>query len=446
MTLTYQIVEYPPEAEIGYRAYGRAVDFWRCKDPELMISGPAETGKTRISLEKLDRLMCKYAGAQGAIVRKTRASMSGSVLQTWENKVLSTNSPVKAYGGSHAEWYQYPNGSRVFVGGMDNADKILSSERDFIYVNQAEELLLDDWEKLCTRATGRAGNAPYAQVFGDCNPGASTHWIKQRANAGRLAFFESRHEDNPVLFDPKTGEITGQGKRTMDVLDNLTGIRYKRLRLGLWAAAEGMVYDNYDPAIHLIDRFDIPKQWPRYRVIDFGYTNPFACQWWAEDGDGRLYLYRELYGTQRIVDDWAVDINELSEGEEITLSIADHDAEDRATLHRCGIWTVAAIKDVSPGIQAVQKRLRKAGDNKPRLYFFRDSLIKRDPLLVEKRHPCSTVEEFESYVWEEGKDGKPNKEQPVKKYDHGMDAMRYMVYCKDHEGELQDYGDVRLFA
>lgn len=427
MTLTYQIVEYPPEAEQGYRAYGRAVDFWRCKDPELMISGPAETGKTRISLEKLDRLMCKYTGAQGAIVRKTRASMSGSVLQTWENKVLGPGSPVKAYGGAHAEWYQYPNGSRVFVGGMDNADKVLSSERDFIYVNQAEELLLDDWEKLCTRATGRAGNAPYAQVFGDCNPGASTHWIKQRANAGRLTFFESRHEDNPTLFDPKTGEITAQGKRTMDVLENLTGIRYKRLRLGLWAAAEGMVYDNFDPVIHLIDRFPIPKEWARYRVIDFGYTNPFVCQWWAEDGDGRLYLYRELYGTQRIVNDWAVDINDLSEGEDITRNIADHDAEDRATLERCGIWTEGAVKDVSPGIQAVQKRLRKAGDNRPRIYFLRDSLVKRDPLLTEKRMPCCTVEEFESYVWEEGKDHKPMKEAPHKEHDHGMDGTRYMV-------------------
>ena len=29
--------------------------------------------------------------------------------------------------------------------------------------------------------------------------------------------------------------------------------------------------------------------------VDFGFTNPIVIQWWAEDPDGRLYLYRELY-------------------------------------------------------------------------------------------------------------------------------------------------------
>lgn len=431
MTKVYEIQEHPPESDTGYRGYGSAATFWECKDKECVIAGPAETGKTLVALDKLDTLMWIFPGAQGAIIRKTRASMTGSVLQTYERKVLGTNSPVKAMGGSHAEWYQYPNGSRVFVGGMDNADKVLSSERDVIYVNQAEELLLDDWEKLCTRATGRAGNMPYAQIFGDCNPGPSTHWIKQRAQSGRLTFFESRHEDNPILFDPDTHEITEQGRRTMDVLDSLTGVRYKRLRLGLWVSAEGMVYEDYDPALHLIDRFPIPKEWARYRVIDFGFTNPFVCSWYAEDNDGRLYRYRELYGTGRIVQDWAKDINELSEGETITRTYADHDAEDRATLHKSGIHTVAADKTISTGIQNVQKRLRKAGDNKPRVYFLRDSLVRRDPTLVERRLPTCTEEEFETYIWATGPETKSLKEVPVDKDNHGMDTLRYMVQAKD---------------
>jgi predicted transcriptional regulator len=39
--------------------------------------------------------------------------------------------------------------------------------------------------------------------------------------------------------------------------------------------------------------------------VDFGYTNPFVMQWWAEDPDGRLYLYREIYRTRRLVEDHA---------------------------------------------------------------------------------------------------------------------------------------------
>jgi uncharacterized membrane protein len=54
----------------------------------------------------------------------------------------------------------------------------------------------------------------------------------------------------------------------------------------------------------------------------------------------------------------------LSQGEAIEATVADHDAEDRATLERYGVYTQPATKDVSPGIQAVQARLRRAGDGK----------------------------------------------------------------------------------
>ena len=440
MTVVYQIIEYPPEADKGYRGYGGIEAVWRCKDPEVMLSGPGETGKTRGWLEKLDACMWKYPGAQGAIVRKTRASMPGSVLQTFENKVLGPDTPVQKYGGNSVLWYDYPNGSRVWVAGMDNPNKALSSERDIIYINQAEELLLDDWEKLCTRATGRAGNMPYAQVGGDCNPDTQYHWIKQRAQSGRLTYFESRHEDNPTLFDPVTGEITDQGRRTMDVLDNLTGVRKKRLRYGLWVAAEGQVYEGWDPAIHLISNIpghpdltkdNLPKEWRRFRVVDFGYSNPFVCQWWAVDPDGRMYLYRELYGTQRLVEDWALDIVRLSKDEEIVTTIADHDAEDSATLRRHGVANRSAKKDVGTGIQAVQARLRVIGDGRPRLYVFRDALVQRDQALAEKRRPTCTSEEFSGYIWQPAADGKPVKEAPLKLDDHGMDAMRYMVMHLD---------------
>jgi hypothetical protein len=49
-----------------------------------------------------------------------------------------------------------------------------------------EEIRLDDYEKLVGRATGRAGNAPYPQVMGDCNPDAPTHWILNRPRLRRF--------------------------------------------------------------------------------------------------------------------------------------------------------------------------------------------------------------------------------------------------------------------
>ncbi len=425
------ILEDPPADVVAFTPYGGGLRLWQCHDPEAILSGPAETGKTRTALEKLDGLCWKYPGAQCAIVRKTRASMTGSVLQTYEKKVLPADSPVQKYGGSQVEWYDYPNGSRIFVGGMDHPQKVLSSERDFVYVNQAEELTLDDWETLSTRVTGRAGNAPYAQLFGDCNPGPSNHWILDRAAAGKLTLLESRHEDNPTLFDPATGAITAQGRRSLATLDNLTGIRHRRLRLGQWASAEGAVYEEWDRAIHLVDPFPIPKEWIRIRAIDFGFTNPFVCGWWAFDGDGRMYLYREIYFTRRLVEDHARQILALEEGEYITATVADHDAEARATLEDRGIYTVPAKKAVDVGIQAVQARLRKAGDGRPRIFLFRNALVEADPALIAAHKPISTEQEWESYVWAKAPDGKPNKEQPEKKDDHGMDQTRYAAMWAD---------------
>jgi len=448
------ILENPPGDVVAFTPYGGGRALWQCRAPEAILSGPSETGKTRTSLEKLDGLCWKYPGVQCAIVRKTRASMTGSVLQTFEKKVLSEGSPVTSFGGEHVEWYDYPNGSRIFVGGMDRPDKVLSSERDFIYVNQAEELTLDDWETLTTRTTGRAGNAPYAQIFGDCNPGGANHWILKRTAAGDLVLLESRHEDNPTLFDPATGAITEQGRRSLATLDKLTGVRYQRLRKGKWATAEGAVYEDFDRAVHVIDPFPVPPDWIRIRAIDFGFTNPFVCQWWAIDGDGRLYLYREIYHTRRLVEDHARDILELEAGQEwITATVADHDAEDRATLERHGVRTTAAKKAVSTGIQAVQARLKLAGDGRPRIFVMRGALVEADPALLAAHKPTCTEQEWDTYLWQKTGDGRPNKEQPSKVDDHGMDCTRYAAMwaealggdapeapCEDRSADIPDFG------
>lgn len=460
----FSIIELPEGATQGFQAYGGGLTLWKNKDPEVIISGPAETGKTRTALEKFDALMWKYPGAQAIIIRKTYKSLAASVLQTYERKVLGawnpngqtpvrdghgkilgfikgsfdqSKSPINKLGGVHREGYIYPNGSRVFLGGMDVPEKVLSSEWDVVYINQAEELTLNDWEIISTRTTGRAGNMPYAQMLADCNPAYPTHWIRSRAETGRLKLIESRHEDNPTLYDQVTHQITEQGRRTMAVLDALTGVRYRRLRLGQWAAAEGAVYEEFDRTVHLIPSFPIPADWLRIRSIDFGYTNPFVCQWWAMDEDRRLYLYREIYMSHRIVggdpqgNDHATMINALSMGEDIFASVADHDAEDRATLDAHGIPSEPAMKSVSLGIQAVQSRLRRAGDGKPRLFIFNDALVEADQSLRDDHRPLCTDQEMDSYIWKPTRDGVTNKEEPLKVDDHGMDAMRYLVCFVD---------------
>jgi len=108
--------------------------------------------------------------------------------------------------------------------------------------------------------------------------------------------------------------------------------------------------------------------------------------------------------------------------------LRDHDAEGRATLEKhLGVATMAANKSVSPGLQAVMKCLRVAEDGKPRLFLLRDAALARDPQLVAAKEPTATEEEFELYLWQEGiKDS-----VPVKRYDHGLDALRYLCLYLD---------------
>lgn len=408
----------------SYIPCGKAVDLLACTLPEVLMSGPAGTGKSRACLEKIHELAQRHAGARFLIVRKTRESLTEAALVTYEQWVLGPGNPI-AEGPQrrNRQAYHYPNGSEVVVGGLDKASKIMSTEYDVIYVQEAIELSANDWESLSTRL--RNGVMPYQQLMADTNPDRPTHWLKLRCDAGRCKMLDSRHVDNPRLWDAIKGEWTPEGLRYMARLDNLTGPRRARLRDGRWVQAEGVIYDEWDAQVHLVDRFEIPKDWRRFRAVDFGFTNAFVCQWWAVDPDGRMYRYRELYRTKRLVEDHAKRIKELSAAEVIEATVADHDAEDRATLARHGVPTQPAKKAVKEGIQAVSERLRKAGDGRPRIFFLRDSLVEVDPELAEAEKPQCTEQEIDGYVWAPAQDGKAAKEEPVKLDDHGMDAMRY---------------------
>src|SRR5262249_33413160 len=136
--------------------------------------------------------------AQGGMIRKTYASLAGSVVKTFLRVIKG--SPVRAYGGEVPSMFIYPNGSKIHLGGMDNPDRVLSSERDFIYTCQTEELKESDWETLLTRASGRGAVVAHAQLFGDCNPGGSKHWIRERSKR-TLRLLRSLHKDNPTIYD-----------------------------------------------------------------------------------------------------------------------------------------------------------------------------------------------------------------------------------------------------
>lgn len=428
--------------------------------PEVLLAGAAGTGKSRAILEKLHLICLLSPNVRVLIVRKTLESLKTSALVTWERDVIKEaklDGTVTYYGGSVREpaQYRYGNGSMVAMAGLDKPDKVMSTEWDIIYVQEAAELEDEDgWLALSSRL--RNGAISFQQLIADCNPSHPLHWLKVRCDEGKTLMLHSRHEDNPRYFDDQ-GKVTKAGKDYMERLDALTGVRRLRLRDGIWAAAEGVIYEEWDHSIHVVKRFAPPVHWDRIWSIDFGFVHPFVWQEWVVDPDGRATLYREIYHSRRLVEDHARQIRALkglgpierddsgefrvrpyagppvAEHDRVLprVIVADHDAEDRATLERhLGMGTTAANKTVSEGIQAVAGRLRADGTGRPRLMVMEDARVERDQALADARKPTCSLEEVGGYVWED----KRIKEQPHKDMDDGMDAWRYAVAELDLHG------------
>jgi len=370
-----------------------------------ILEGAVRSGKTFLNNALFYIEVRKHtdAGNHYIITGHTIGSVKRNVLEP-----LSEQCGVDTKIGSDGSFEMYGNTVHCF--GADKMDSYKTMTGMTSHGWYGNEITLQH-ENTITEAFNRCSGEG-ARIFWDTNPDYPEHPIKldyinksgERFANGQL-WLKSWHfelTDNPFLPD----EYVENLKKTTP-----QGMWYDRRIKGLWVAAEGLVYENWNPNVHIVEPFDIPHDWKRVRGIDWGYTNPFVCLWGAIDNDGRLYVYDEYYVSQVLIKYHAVRINQ-TEGK-YSWTAADHDAQDNAELREYGIKTIPAKKDVLVGIQKVAERLVVQEDNRPRLYISRN---------------CeNTIREFGMYKWQEKKEGKPMKEEPEKLNDHCMDALRYMV-------------------
>lgn len=382
----------------------------------------------------------KYPGARVLIVRKTRESLTESVLVTWERDVLGPCHPILTRNPilrRVRQSYRFPNGSGVVLGGMDKPDKVLSSEFDLIYCPEATDLAIVDWETLGGRL--RAGRVPYQQLIADCNPTTPHHWLYKRCVSGACQLVTTTHQDNPRYYDRAAGAWTPAGAQYLARLERMTGARRDRFLKGLWVAAEGVIYD-YDPARHLLPRgYPIPREWPRVWGIDWGKTAPTVLGVWAIDTEGRMYLTREVYKTRLRPDVLGRRAREWVESglePRPRAIVCDHDTaregyQDGFERASGLVLELADKADRKKGIEACQARFDPGADARPRVFFVESAREHpADRFLADAGEPTCGVEELVVYVW----DANFLADEPIAERDHFCDQMRYVCRFVETHG------------
>ena len=394
--------------------------------PEIrrhLFYGGARSGKTDVILAWLCVQAATYPGARILMARRTRIAAAKSLWSDSLVKMLRGRSDFKMVE-SDLE-IRHANGSLIRVDGFDDqerVDKILGTEYLHIFFNEATQISWATVGTVLTRLAQVVEGAPSHKAIFDCNPKSQRHWLyktgilRQHPESGESLLdaetWSSLHwspYDNPYL-----------SKDFLATLEAMTGPQRRRMLDGVWCEGGGAVYDEFDEEIH-VHKGKMPagwNNWDKVRGIDFGFTNPFVCLWGAIDPDGRLWIYRERYVARQTVQVHAAAIN-TAEGRNAMYrwTVADHDAEDRATLHAAGIITQRASKNVERGIKAVKERLKVQKDGRPRL-------------IICESCP-ETISEFYDYAWQPQVDNRNAKEVPLKDRDHAMDPLRYMVMKLD---------------
>ena len=434
--------------DVELRGAVRAI--WDCYADEVLVEGPAGTGKTRGLLERSLWVAETFPGCRQLWTRQTLRSLRQSVLVTWESEVIWPTHPC-LHGRAkreHRELYRWPNGSEVILAGMDTPEKIFSSQYDIIWVWEAREVSADAFQTLLR--ANRNGVLPWQQIIADTNPGPRTHHLNKRFPPGHRTLPEdhlsrqirpgesedqqvrllSKHEDNPAFFDD--GDWTARGMAYMRKLDRLTGARRRNLQEGVWASEEGVVWEDYDEEVHLVEPDQLPPLNWYFFSFDKGVRHPGCLQVWGVDGDDCMYRVAEVYRVGMDLDWWAQVVTELQTEFRCKAGVSDHHPEwirkfnDILNDHGERRLFRNANKDLAAGLATVQQGFstREGG---ARIFLVRGALrYGRCPLREEQLKPACTEDEILDYVWAKTDDGRVAREIPDPLCsDHGCDALRY---------------------
>lgn len=378
-----------------------------------IADGAVRSGKTFIfNVRWLDYIM---NGPPGTLL------MAGKTIHTLERNVLTANMGLFEILGEGNYKYNRSTGELfvgnrkiICIGAANNASEgrirgmtlagALCDEVTLFPQNFVEQLLAR-----CSVAG--------SQLFWNCNPDSPGHYIKadyidNEEIKDLVKLFHFLMEDNPALPQEY---VEGLKRSTK-------GVFYKRNILGLWAQAEGVIYDMFDTDKHVVSK--LPDSFDKYYVTaDYGTLNPCVFLMFGVKDDTH-YLIKEYYYDGRKTKRQKTD---SEYADDLQAFMADYKIAGLAVDPSAASWITELRKrriHITPAKNSVLDGIRLTATQ-----------IASDKLYVHDS--CeNTIKEFQAYSWDE-KASKQGEDKPIKENDHAMDALRYFFNTFANKPQLR---------
>ena len=410
----------------------RQREFFLSRARHTAYGGARGGGKSWAMRRKFILLALRYPGLNLLLLRRMLPELR-------ENHLIPMQRELYGFAvyNSAERVFRFPNGSRIKLGYCDTMQDVYQYQGQEYAVIGLEEATHFTEEQMrflttCNRTT-RKDFSP--RMYYTCNPGNVGHaWVKrlfidrlyaENENPNDYLFIPARIYDNKVLLEADPNYI-----RQLEALPE----ELRRAHLdGDWDVHAGQYFREFSRDRHVIEPFEIPSWWRRFRSMDWGYNDPCCVLWHAVDGENRVYTYRELYVRETRAGEVASMVLELSRGESISYTVASPDMWQKrgAVLSGAGGFegeTLAELFTTSglsltpadnsrvPGWNRVRDFLAVAPDGRPNWLCFSDcrNLIRQLPALQFDQH---------------------NREDAADGDDHAPEALRYALMSRPHAGK-----------
>ena len=313
---------------------GPQTEFLAASEREVFYGGARGGGKSYAML--VDPLRyCSNANHRALLIRRTMPELRDLINHS--QRLYSRAFPGAKWREQEKEW-RFPSGAKIEFGYAENMTDVLRYQGQSYTWIGIDELpqypspdiynflrsslrSVDPNIPVYMRATGNPGNVGsqwVKEMFVDPIDPNTAFNIEIVTPSGpkyiTRRFIPAKLQDNPYLM---------QTDDYFAMLSSLPEVQRKQFLDGNWDAFSNAAFPEFDRSIHVVEPFEVPKGWQRFRAADWGYSSPACCLWFAIDYDNNLWAYRELYTQKITADVFARKVLELEHGEYIRYGVLD---------------------------------------------------------------------------------------------------------------------------